>query len=208
MTNEGRSGDSTESQLLEEMVAAAAAGDKSAQARLLERYWPVIRQAVRARKNRLSSRLAAREETQDLEQVAALKILTSLPKHTWQGGSAFAAWIKRLSSNEALDIYRRHGAQKRDAHAERELKEESDPPPQARSAESVFDDQQRFAVLLGQIQKLKAEYGAALMMHHIGFTHAQIGDALGCTAEAARKLVTRGRQKLLELRAGMSDGQS
>lgn len=206
MTNERRSGDSTESQLLEDLVAAAAAGDNSAQSQLLKRYWPIIRQAVRARKNRLSSKLAAREETQDLEQVVALKVLTSLPKHTWQGGSAFAAWIKRLSSNEVLDVYRRHGARKRDAHAERELNEESDRFAPERSAESLLDDQRRFAVLIGQIQELKAEYGAALMMHHIGFTHAQIADALGCTAEAARKLVTRGRQKLLELRSAGTSG--
>jgi RNA polymerase sigma-70 factor (ECF subfamily) len=188
------------------MVTAAADGDSSAQAQLLERYWPVIRQAVRARKNRLSHRVAAREETQDLEQVAAMKVLTALPKHSWQGGSAFAAWIKRLSSNEVLDVYRRHGAQKRDVQAEQPLDTAADPPAAARSPESVLDGQRRFAALLEQLQELKEEYGAALMMHHIGFSHAQIGDALGCSSEAARKLVTRGRQKLLDLRTRTDSG--
>ncbi|MEE8408726.1 MAG: sigma-70 family RNA polymerase sigma factor [Myxococcota bacterium] len=203
MNDESRRGDqSTESQIVEELVAAAADGDRDAQAQLLDKYWPLIRQAVRGRKNRLSQKLAAREETQDLEQVVAIKLLNVLPKHTWRGGSAFAAWIKKLASNEVLDTYRRHGAQKRDVHAEQALELGVEPAQPARSAESRFDDHQKFESLMKQIQELKDEYGAALMMHHFGFTHAQIGEALGCTPEAARKLVARARRKLLELRSG------
>ena len=147
-------------------------------------------------------RQGMREETQDLEQTAAMKLLSALPKHSWQGGSAFAAWIKKLASNEVLDTYRRHGAQKRDALAETPLIPGRDLPAAARSAESRFDDDQRFAGLMQQVEELKAEYGAALLMHHLGFSHAQIGEALGCTAEAARKLVSRARRKLVDVRRG------
>lgn len=203
LNNDERKGSqSTESQIVEELVAAAAEGDRSAQTQLLERYWPLIRATVRGRKNRLSNKLAAREETQDLEQVVAIKLLNVLPKHAWRGGSAFAAWIKKLASNEVLDTYRRHGAQKRDAHAEQSLEPGVELQQPARSAESRFDDHRRFDTLMKQIQELKDEYGAALMMHHLGFTHAQIGEALGCTPEAARKLVARARRKLLEIRSG------
>ena len=50
------------------------------------------------------------------------------------------------------------------------------------------------------IGDLKEEYGAALLMHHLGFSHAEIGAALECTPEAARKLVTRARKRLLDRR--------
>ena len=69
----------------------------------------------------------------------------------------------------------------------------------ARSAESKFDDQDRLTELLKNVQRLKSEYGAALMMHHMGFSHGEIGETLGCTTEAARKLVSRGRIQLLDL---------
>lgn len=189
----------TASETMIDLLAQAAAGDRQAQQRVLERYWPVIRQAVRGRKNRLGQKLAAREETQDLEQSAAIRILAELGKHEWRGRGAFAAWIRRLAEVEVIDAYRHHSAQKRDAGAEQSGDEERLVAPMARSFESRFDDQHRLGELLAHVQRLKDEYGAALLMHHMGFSHAEIGETLDCTTEAARKLVSRGRIKLLAL---------
>jgi len=189
----------TASEALIELLEGAASGDRGAQEDLLRRYWPVIRQAVRGRKSRLGQKMAAREETQDLEQAAAIKVLGELPKHEWRGRSAFANWIRKLADFEVVDAFRHHSAQKRDAGVEDHADAEHAGPPPLRSIESKFDDRHRLAGLLQQISKLQGDYGAALLMHHMGFTHAEIGEALGCTAEAARKLVSRGRIKLLEL---------
>lgn len=192
-----RNPNSTESQVLEELVTSAAAGDRRAQNELLARYWPVILQAVRGRKNRIGKKMAAREDTEDLQQTAALKVLTELPKHEWRGRSAFVAWVKKLARHKVSDAYRHHSARKRDAGAETRAERADAPRAGARSAESRFDDHQRVDKLLAQVQKLKPEYGAALMMHHLGFSMAQIGEALDCSAEAARKLVARARAKLV-----------
>ena len=190
----------TDSEVLEELVAAAARGDRAAQETLLGQYWQVIRQVVRARKNRLGTRLAAREETQDLQQAAALRVLTELEDHRWQGRPAFVAWVKKLAQVEVIDRYRFHSAKKRDVIAETSDERALDRPAPARSAESRLDDQRELDQLIDQVQALKPEYGAALMMHHMGFSHAQIGELLECTPEAARKLVTRARLKLLRVR--------
>jgi RNA polymerase sigma factor (sigma-70 family) len=191
---------STESQFLEELVAAAAAGDRKAQDTLLRQYWLVIHQAVRGRKNRIGAKLASREDTQDLQQVAALKVLTELPAHEWRGSSAFVAWVKKLSRHKVSDAYRHHSARKRDAGVETSA-DKVDARGLSRSAESRFDDHQKVEKLMAQVQQLKPEYGAALMMHHLGFTMAQIGEMLGCSAEAARKLVARARAKLVDLQS-------
>jgi RNA polymerase sigma-70 factor (ECF subfamily) len=189
----------TASEALIELLEAAATGDRGAQDDLLRRYWPVIRQAVRGRKNRLGQKMAAREETQDLEQAAAIKVLGELEKHEWRGRSAFANWIRKLADFEVVDAFRHHSAKKRDAGAEEPARDDQLVRPGGRSMESKFDDQHRLSGLLEQIERLQGDYGAALLMHHMGFSHAEIGDTLGCTAEAARKLVSRGRIKLLQL---------
>jgi len=191
---------STASQALEDLVCAAADGDRAAQQHLMERYWAVIEQAVRGRKNRMGQRLAAREETQDLAQSAAIKVLGELDKHSWQGRSAFAAWVKKLARYEVVDAYRHHSAKKRDAAAELPQSRADRAVRALRSAESVYDAQHAASRLLDEVRQLKPEYGAALLMHHLGFSHAEIGESLGCTAEAARKLVSRGRTSLLKLR--------
>ncbi len=187
----------TIAQDLEVLVAAASRGDRKAQNELLQRYWPVIRQAVRGRRRRLGRALARREETVDLEQRAAIKVLAGLPKHAFRGGSAFVAWVKTLAENEVLDAARRNFAKRRAVGAETRLSM-VEPPARTRSPESKVDFVARQEALLAALQELKPEYGAALLMHHLGFSLAEVGDALGCTAEAARKLVTRGRQRLLE----------
>ena len=187
----------TTSDALQDLVARAAGGERAAQEVLLSRYWPVIRRAVRGRKSRLGDAAAARDQTADIEQDAALRVLGELRKHTWQGRSAFAAWIKKLSELQVIDAYRHNRAKKRDAAADIAPPADTWAGPTMRSPESLIDQNDQFDSLLDQIDRLKPEYGAALLMHHLGFTHAEIGDTLGCTPEAARKLVTRARLKLL-----------
>lgn len=182
---------------MQELLARAADGDRDAQAAVLEKYWPLIRHAVRARKLRMGRQLDAREATADLEQAAAMRILLELPKQSWQGGAQFAAWVKKLASLEVVDSVRHHRAQKRDTGKETSLSKAEDQAA-PRSLESQLDDRRQFDALLARVSTLKADQAAALLMHHMGFTHEEIGDALDCSAEAARKLVTRAHKKLLE----------
>lgn len=188
-------------QVLEEIVLSAAKGEREAQDVLLRKYWPLIRAAVRGRKNRLGQKLRAREETQDLEQAAALKLLNELGKHEWRGPSAFAAWVRQLAEHGVIDAYRHHRAQKRDMANEATASHADFAREMLRSPESLVDDQKKLTLLLQDLERLKGEYAAALLMHHMGFAHGEIGETLGCSAEAARKLVSRSRTKLLSLRS-------
>lgn len=187
-----------ESEILEELIVSAARGDREAQNELIQQYWPVIRDAVRATKRRMGERLREREETVDLQQSAAIKILAALDSHDFRGRPAFAAWIRRLAQAEVVDHHRHHAAQKRAAPEVGGSEIDRVPEPN-RSPESRYDDHQRFEKLLAGLEKLKPEYRTALMLHHMGYSHKEIGDTLDCTAEAARKLITRARTKLLDM---------
>lgn len=187
----------TTSQIVEELVRGAQDGDEMAQAQLFERYWPVIEMAVRGRKNRLGGQgLGAREQTQDLAQDAALKLLLNMKNQDWQGRSAFAAWVKKIAANTVLDSLRHHRAEKRDLGAEAQSANTLMDPAPKNSAETVFDQRHAASELLENIRTLKPDYATAVLMAHWGFSHAEIGDTLDCSAEAARKLVSRARVML------------
>lgn len=191
----------TESEQIEALVTAAAGGDRAAQERLLRDYWDVIRRAVRGRKSRMGQQLRAREATEDLAQGAALRVLAGLDGHEWRGKSAFAAWIKRIASSQVVDAYRHHAAGKRDAPEVGMTILEAIEAPN-RSPESRLDGQRAFEELMAQVEALDPKYGAALVLHHLGFSHEEVGDVLDCSPEAARKLVARARTKLLAIREG------
>jgi RNA polymerase sigma factor (sigma-70 family) len=189
----------TDSQLVEGLVAAAAGGDREAQATLFARYWPVIRQIVRACSYRMGGVARMREQTQDLEQEVALGVLLALPKQRWQGRRAFKAWIRKLAAATIVDVQRYHLAKRRDHRAETGV-ERADRVRTGRSLESVVDDQRRLETLAELLDELKPQYAGAVMLHHVGYTYAEIGELLECTGEAARKLVSRGEAKLVRLR--------
>ena len=189
---------STESQVIEELVLAGAAGDREAQQALLQRYWPVITQVVRARRARM--RRDVRDDTGDLIQEVAIEILRSLPGQRWQGRQAFVAWIRKLADYELKDIHRYNRRQKRDRRAETNEDKIDLSRRQAQSMESRLDNRQQVETLMNSIESLKPEYGAALMLHYAGYAHAEIGQMLDCSAEAARKLVARARAKLVASR--------
>ncbi len=187
---------SDESRKLEALITHAASGSKRAQQIILETYWPVIVKAVGARRRRLGNSTTARADTVDLQQDAALRVLRELNKHRFQGRSAFSAWVRKLSGLEVIDAFRRQRAQKRDAAADIALTGRESTYSDELSMETSLDDRRRLTDLLLRVGTLKVDYGAALLLHHIGFSHAEVGEALGCSSEAARKLVSRARAKL------------
>ncbi|MEO1175468.1 MAG: sigma-70 family RNA polymerase sigma factor, partial [Myxococcota bacterium] len=175
-------------------VHQAAGGDRDAQTRLLDEYLPLIQAAVRARKRRMGESARARDETRDLQQDATLRILGELDQHRWRGRSAFANWIRRLAGLEVIDAQRRNRAQKRDAAADTPLADEHFAVEG--NAEERLDSRRQVEDLLRSLRGFKAEDSAALLMRRLGFTYEEVGAALSCSAEAARKRVERTEKKL------------
>ncbi|MBI5508320.1 MAG: sigma-70 family RNA polymerase sigma factor [Deltaproteobacteria bacterium] len=196
----------TESAVVEDLVARAAAGDPKAQQEVFARYWGVIRQIVRGCRARYGRHLQLRDQTDDLAQDVALEVLGNLPRQRWQGRAAFRAWLRAMAEAKVIDAQRRHLAQKRDQRRETGASR-ADLMASAPSPEAKIDLRRRLERLAALLDQLKPEYAGAVMLHHLGYSHAEIGELLGCTAEAARKLVSRAEAKLVRLEAQFDAGR-
>jgi len=185
----------TSSEYLEALVARAARGDRAGQQELLERYRYFIRRAVR---ERMGEALRAKEATVDLEQDVALAIIRSLAGQRWQGRAAFMGWLRQVARGEVIDTARYHQAARRESAREAPLDEGRAVPARAPepSPESRIDLQRQVQALERLLDALPAHQAQAVVLFYQGHSHAEIGLVLGCTAEAARKHVARGRAKL------------
>lgn len=192
----------TDSAIIEQLVADAAAGRGDAADRLMRKYWHIIERLVRHRRRRLGTQLRLREATCDLSQDAAIRVLRELPKHGWRGKSAFIAWIRAVASAQMIDEARYHGAQKRNRAVETVADEPNLAAQSARSLESQLDEKDHLRSLSNEIARLKPEYHDALLLCALGGTHEEIGEYLDCSGEAARKLVSRARAALTRVRRG------
>jgi RNA polymerase sigma factor (sigma-70 family) len=184
--------ETTSSQVIEQLVQQAAAGDRQAQGLLLMRYRYFIQRAVR---ERLGQSLRRRESTSDVEQDVALEILRSLKNQQWRGKSAFLGWLRRVVVGEVIDVARYHGAKRRQAKDDVTFSEALAAPVR-QSVETWLDERRQLAELERRLDTLPANQAEALVLFHQGHTHAEIGEILGCSPEAARKLVARARAKL------------
>ena len=194
-------GQSTDSVMIETLVVAAAQGDRPAQEELFGRYWGVIRQLVRACRARHGRYRELRDQTDDLAQEVALEVLKNLPRQRWQGRQAFRAWLRCMAEAKVIDAQRYHLAQKRDQRRETSASRADgfDAAAARRSPESMIDDDRRLERLSRLLETLKPEYAGAVILHHLGYSHREIGEVFGCSPEAARKLVARAEAKLVRL---------
>jgi RNA polymerase sigma factor (sigma-70 family) len=182
------------SEVLSDLVARGARGEREAQQALLVRYGPFIRSAVRAR---LGRGLRGRESTSDLEQQVALEVLRSLPRHEWQGQGAFIAWLRRIATAEVIDAARYHAAARRDPAREAPADERL--VAGGAGVETFLDEARRLEKLDALLDELTPQQAQAVVLFYRGHSHSEIGEVLGCSEEAARKHVARGRARLTSL---------
>ena len=190
---------STLSEEIEPIVAAAIRGDTEARQILLTRYRYFIRRAVLDFRNAPAAQ--QRDDTTDLEQEIAITVLENLSAYEWQGRKAFHAWLRKLAQGELIDRYRYQKAQKRDVGLETgtgALRRQGQP---GAGLETQVDLKQKFENLHQLLDQLPSAQAQAVMLFHMGHRHQEIGEILDCSAEAARKLVARGRARLVTLKA-------
>ena len=131
-----------------------------------------------------------------------MELLASLRKHEWRGRQAFVAWIRKVADCEVRDIARFHGRGRRRVGAETGTGPLAQLSGGGTGGETRAARRQKLGELEQAIAALKPEYAGAVLLAAQGYSHGEIGEILGCTAEAARKLVARGRAKLALSGAG------
>ncbi len=163
-----------------EYVRRARAGDRTAFAALVDRYWNPVRAWLAS--------MTKREHTaEDLAQEAFLKAWTGLPKLAFE--KTFRVWLFRIARNEFLAF-----ARSPRAATPGQLPDAPDPTPGP--PEQLAEQETRNA-LRAAIEKLPDTYrDAYLLWTHERLAYTEIAEILDVTEEAARWRVCEARQRL------------
>jgi len=124
------------------------------------------------------------EEAQDILQDSFIKIFTKL--NTFQFTGSFEGWLKRITTNTAIEFYRK----KVDLE---EVEEISFNPYLSVDSEKTLEVEE----LLKMIQELPEGYRMIFNMYAIdGFTHSDIAQKLGISEGTSKSQLSRARASL------------
>ena len=167
-------------------IRAAQAGDRSAFARLIERYWErLYRWLYRMTRDRHTA--------EDLTQETFLKALAAVK--TFRAGTNFRAWVFRIGHNNFVN-------QKR---AERRVKQqlpEDAAAPELSTAEATTENREALEAIAQAVADLPSDFRAALTLRvEEGLSFREVARILNTTEETARWRVFKARQKLMKVLA-------
>jgi RNA polymerase sigma-70 factor, ECF subfamily len=169
-----------------EWIRAAQAGDRSAFARLIERYWDrLYRWLYRMTRDR--------HMAEDLTQETFLKALNAV--QTFRAGSNFRAWVFRIGHNNFVNQRR---ADRRSRH---QLPEDA-AEPEVGSVEMAIENREALEAIARAVAELPSDFRAALTLRvEEDLSFREIARILNTTEETARWRVFKARQKLLKVLA-------
>ena len=169
-----------------ELIRRAADGDARAIRSLYDRYAPRVYAMVR--------RIAADDDlAQDYAQEAWIRAIRALP--TFRGDARFSTWLHRIAVNAALQALRK---------AETRTRREGPEPEQVPVA-PVHTDTLLRKRLERALDRLPEGMRQVLILHDVeGYTHEEIGDALGVTSGTSKSQLFKARAKMRAMLATLS----
>ncbi|HSG47226.1 MAG TPA: sigma-70 family RNA polymerase sigma factor [Longimicrobiales bacterium] len=167
----------TESQVIRQ----AADGNDRAIRTLYERYAPRVFAVVR--------RIAGDDElAQDYAQEAWIRAIRALP--SFRGDARFSTWLHRIAVNSALQALR-----KNESRRKREAPFPAEVPVGPRSGDTLL--QRRLEQALDGLPEGMRQ---VLILHDVeGYTHEDIGDALGISAGTSKSQLFKARAKMRDM---------
>jgi RNA polymerase sigma-70 factor (ECF subfamily) len=183
--------------LEERTLRRAQAGDRAAQAALIERY----QQPVFA----LLWRIAGPERAvvEDLAQETFLRVLGALPRFEPEGKARLITWILTIATRLAINHTRSYASLGRAAHQV--------PPPGGIPAALLPPDQDAErrslgAALVSAIDALGPQYRAAFLLREVhGLRYEEIADALDVDVGTVKSRLSRARALLQRALAELHD---
>jgi RNA polymerase sigma-70 factor (ECF subfamily) len=177
---------------LDELIAAACAGDRAALNRLLADARPrLIAVAMRIVRDR--------DEAEDVVQEALLKVCRSLTR--FEGRSAFSTWLHRIVVNAGLDRLRRHQVRPervrdddaRDfAPSELDLRSRDEQTP-----EQVLSAQETGAVVRGALARLSPSHREVLVRREFdGESYRDLARLVHCPVGTVMSRLHHARHRL------------
>jgi RNA polymerase sigma-70 factor (ECF subfamily) len=165
-------------------IRAAQAGDRSAFARLIERYWDrLYRWLYRMTRDRHTA--------EDLTQETFLKALAAVK--TFRAGTNFRAWVFRIGHNNFVN-------QKRaDRRTKQQLPEDL-AASELSTAEATTENREALETIAQAVAELPSDFRAALTLRvEEGLSFREVARILNTTEETARWRVFKARQKLMKV---------
>jgi len=188
-----------------QLVIQAKDGDKSALNQLYSVYAERVRWMVRLR---MGKELRRRLDSMDVVQDALLHALGGIEDFTYENEGDFVRWLAKIAENVLRDNWERLHAEKRDIRKEVSLgnggrtadgRLPGVPEPFATTTPSaIMSRKEDLDKLEKAIDTLKAEYREVIVLTKIeGIGYQEIGNRLGKSSEAIRKLVSRAMTALI-----------
>jgi RNA polymerase sigma-70 factor (ECF subfamily) len=167
-------------------IRAAQAGDRSAFARLIERYWDrLYRWLYRMTRDRHAA--------EDLTQETFLKALAAVK--SFRAGSNFRAWVFRIGHNNFVN-------QKRSERRTKHQLPDDAAAPELGSAETTMENREALESVARAVADLPGDFRAALTLRvEEGLSFRDVARILNTTEETARWRVFKARQKLMKVLA-------
>lgn len=166
-----------------EWIRAAQEGDRSAFARLVERYWDRLYRW-------LYHITRDRHTAEDLTQETFLKALAALK--SFRPGSNFRAWVFRIGHNNFVN-------QKRsDRRTKHQLPEDAAAPDAG--TEATIENREALEIVAKAVAELPEDFRAALTLRvEEELSFREVAKILNTTEETARWRVFKARQKLMKV---------
>ena len=157
---------------------------------------------------RMGKELRRKLDSMDVVQDALLHALGGMEDFTYENEGDFVRWLSRIAENVLRDNWDRLHAEKRDIRKEVHLgnggrrsggRLSGVPGPVATTTPSVIMSRKEdLDKLENAIDALKPEYKEVIVLTKIeGLGYQEIGDRLGKSSEAVRKLVSRAMTALI-----------
>jgi RNA polymerase sigma-70 factor (ECF subfamily) len=163
------------------LIVDAQAGDRTAFAALVERYWDRLYRW-------LCHLTRDGHNAEDLAQETFLKAFAAIA--SFRAGSNFRAWLFRIAHNNFVNERRA------DRHQLQPLS--LDWPEDAQGPEEEALTRETLAQLASAVAKLPIDFRSALMLRaEANLSFREIADVMGITEETARWRVFKARQKLM-----------
>jgi RNA polymerase sigma-70 factor (ECF subfamily) len=167
-----------------EWIRAAQAGDRSAFAQLVERYWDRLYRW-------LYHLTRDRHAAEDLTQETFLRALGAVK--SFRPGSNFRAWVFRIGHNNFVN-------QKRSERRTKHQLPEDVAAPELNAVEIGAENRETLEVVTRAVDDLPADFRAALLLRvQEGLSFREVAKVLNTTEETARWRVFKARQKLMKV---------
>jgi RNA polymerase sigma-70 factor, ECF subfamily len=184
---------------IEELIARARAGDKSAIDRLFTWCAPLLRKWV---SRRLANRQPGIAGRSDIGQDVAERALLALPSFKGTTEAEWMSWLQRIVETCTVQSFRDAGRKKRDRAVETPLEEDEIATQQMSPSQATAAGEQ-WRELLTQLSRLPQEQQQAIYLCHVKELRvAEVAERIGKSEAAVAGLLQRG---LRALRARLTD---